>query len=100
MLYSSKAPNRYLIGATSEFDNYSVGNTDQGVSWLKHYAIERIPELANARIMKKWSGVRPYTNGELPIMDRVDDGLYVITGHYRNGILLSLLLVVTLQIGY
>ena len=29
-----KAPNRYLIGATSEFDNYSVGNTEQGVSWL------------------------------------------------------------------
>lgn len=84
-----KAPNRYLIGATSEFDNYSVGNTEQGVSWLKHYATERIPELANARIMKQWSGVRPYTDGELPIMDRVDDGLYVITGHYRNGILLS-----------
>ena len=84
-----KAPNRYLIGATSEFDNYSVGNTEQGVSWLKHYATERIPELANAHIIKQWSGVRPYTDGELPIMDRVDDGLYVITGHYRNGILLS-----------
>ena len=54
MLYSSKAPNRYLIGATSEFDNYSVGNTEQGVSWLEHYATERIPELANAHIIKQW----------------------------------------------
>ena len=77
-----------------------MGNTEQGVSWLEHYATERIPELANAHIIKQWSGVRPYTDGELPIMDRVDDGLYVITGHYRNGILLSLLLVVTSQTGY
>lgn len=84
-----KQPNRYLIGATSEFDNYSVGNTTQGISWLKHYATARIPELTNARVLKQWSGVRPYTEGELPIMDQIDDGLYMITGHYRNGILLS-----------
>ncbi|MFC0137771.1 glycine oxidase ThiO [Staphylococcus petrasii] len=84
-----KQPNRFLIGATSEFDNYSVGNTDQGVSWLHQYANERIPELAQGKVIKQWSGVRPYTDGELPIMDRIDDGLYVISGHYRNGILLS-----------
>ncbi|MCR1798009.1 glycine oxidase ThiO, partial [Staphylococcus warneri] len=24
-----------------------------------------------------------------PIMDQIDDGLFIITGHYRNGILLS-----------
>lgn len=33
--------------------------------------------------------MRPYTEQELPIMDRIDDGLFAITGHYRNGILLS-----------
>lgn len=25
----------------------------------------------------------------MPLMDQIDDGLFVITGHYRNGILLS-----------
>ena len=35
------------------------------------------------------SGVRPYTEGEIPIMDRIDEDLYVISGHYRNGILLA-----------
>ena len=84
-----KQPNRFLIGATSEFDNYSVGNTSEGISWLHQYANERIPELAQGKVIKQWSGVRPYTEGEVPIMDRIDDGLYVITGHYRNGILLS-----------
>ena len=38
--------------------------------------------------LKEWSGVRP-TNNEMPLMDQIDDGLFVITGHYRNGILLS-----------
>ncbi|MBJ6364846.1 glycine oxidase ThiO [Staphylococcus hominis] len=84
-----KYPNRFLIGATSEFDNYSVGNTDDGISWLHHFANERIPELAHGKVIKQWSGVRPYTEGEIPIMDRIDEDLYVISGHYRNGILLS-----------
>lgn len=84
-----KQPNRFLVGATSEFDNYSVGNTEYGISWLHHYANDRIPELAHGKVIKQWSGVRPYTEGEVPIMDCIDDGLYVISGHYRNGILLS-----------
>lgn len=84
-----KKPNRFLIGATSDFDNYSVGNTDDGIHWLLEKSSERIPALAHSKIIKQWSGVRPYTEQELPIMDRIDDGLFAITGHYRNGILLS-----------
>lgn len=89
MLYSSKGKHRFLIGATSEFNNYSVGNSDVGVSWLLNHAQQRIPELSHGHILKQWSGIRPYTEHELPIMDQIDDGLFIITGHYRNGILLS-----------
>ena len=53
------------------------------------HASARVPELKNSRVLKEWSGVRPYTNNEMPLMDQIDDGLFVITGHYRNGILLS-----------
>ncbi|MFW3591640.1 glycine oxidase ThiO [Staphylococcus caprae] len=84
-----KQPNRFLIGATSEYDNYSVGTTKKGLNWLFNHACERIPELKHSRILKEWSGVRPYTDNEVPMMDQIDDGLFVITGHYRNGILLS-----------
>ena len=83
-----KQPNRFLIGATSEFNNYSVG-TSEGLNWLLDHASARVPELKNSRVLKEWSGVRPYTNNEMPLMDQIDDGLFVITGHYRNGILLS-----------
>ena len=84
-----KQPNRFLIGATSEFNNYSVGTTDEGMDWLLHHAYHRVPQLKDSHILKKWSGVRPYTEKEMPVMDQIDDGLYVISGHYRNGILLS-----------
>ena len=84
-----KQPNRFLIGATSEFNNYSVGTTDEGMDWLLRHAYHRVPQLKDSHILKKWSGVRPYTEKEIPVMDQIDDGLYVISGHYRNGILLS-----------
>lgn len=94
-----KQPNRFLIGATSEFNNYSVGTTDEGMDWLLRHAYHRVPQLKDSHILKKWSGVRPYTEKEMPVMDQIDDGLYVISGHYRNGILLSPI-IVTLPIGY
>lgn len=50
-----KKPNRFLIGATSDFDNYSVGNTDDGIHWLLEKSSERIPALAHSKIIKQWS---------------------------------------------
>lgn len=84
-----KNKDRFLIGATSYFDDFSVGVSDVGTEWLKTQATATIPALAESRLLKKWSGVRPYTVREQPIMDELDNGLFVITGHYRNGILLS-----------
>ena len=52
---------------------------------VKHCAQNVYLNLQTHISLNSESGVRPYTDGELPIMDRVDDGLYVITGHYRNG---------------
>ncbi|MBF7025037.1 NAD(P)/FAD-dependent oxidoreductase [Staphylococcus kloosii] len=84
-----KNKNRVLIGATSYFDDYSVGVSQCGVDWLIKSATQHIPKLKYARKIKEWSGVRPHIANEIPIMDEVDEGLFVITGHYRNGILLS-----------
>ena len=95
-----KQPNRFLIGATSEFNNYSVGTTDEGMDWLLRHAYHRVPQLKDSHILKKWSGVRPYTEKEMPVMDQIDDGLYVISGHYQTEYYCHLLSVVTLPIGY
>ena len=84
-----KNKSRFLIGATSLRDDYSVGVSEAGKKWLFDEACAKIPGLRNSKVLKHWSGVRPYTRGEQPIMDEIEEGLFVITGHYRNGILLS-----------
>lgn len=40
--------------------------------------------------METWSGLRPGTPDQLPILGPTDvEGLLMATGHYRNGILLA-----------
>ena len=61
MLYRSKTTQSFLNRATSEFNNYSVGTSEGGLNWLLDHASARVPELKNSRVLKEWSGVRPYT---------------------------------------
>ena len=84
-----KQKNRFLVGATSRFNDYSAGMTEEGESWLWKEALRRIPRMKGAHVLMKTSGIRPYTPDERPVMDEVRDGLFVVSGHYRNGILLS-----------
>ncbi|WP_323703882.1 glycine oxidase ThiO [Mammaliicoccus sp. Dog046] len=84
-----KYHNRFLVGATSYKDDFSVGTTAKGEDWLFNEATTYIPSLVNSKVIHKWSGIRPFTLNEWPIMDEIDNGLFLVTGHYRNGILLS-----------
>jgi len=48
------------------------------------------PALAGAQIVETWAGLRPGTPDDLPILGPADaSGLWLATGHYRNGILLA-----------
>ncbi|WP_342559107.1 glycine oxidase ThiO [Metasolibacillus sp. FSL K6-0083] len=85
-----KHNNRLLIGATSypllEDDAVTVG----GIYSLLSRAIHIMPSLTKAEIVETWCGVRPQTIDGLPIMGTTQySNLFICTGHYRNGILLS-----------
>lgn len=84
-----KKPNRFLIGATSEIDNWSTHSNDDNLAWLDRESQHMLPFLKQSRLLKSWTGIRPITPDETPIMGEVGPNLYVSTGHYRNGILLS-----------
>jgi glycine oxidase len=48
------------------------------------------PSLANLPVTSSWSGLRPATRDELPLVGATAvSGLYIAAGHYRNGILLA-----------
>ena len=82
---------RTLVGATVEDAGFEKALTADAVSALGEAALEIVPGLANLDIYDTWAGLRPFASGGLPIVGPVKElpGLFVATGHYRNGILLA-----------
>ena len=84
----------YWIGATVEFPN-ERGETIAEPALLEKVrqdAIAFCPKLADATIIRTWSGKRPRPEGEpAPIIGRLPgySNVLLATGHYRNGVLLA-----------
>jgi glycine oxidase len=81
---------RIIAGSTLENSDFVKQVTPQGVRQILDAALELAPALADAKIVEEWSGLRPGTPDLLPIIGPTDiTGLWLATGHYRNGILLA-----------
>ena len=81
---------RMIAGSTLENAGFEKHVTPAGVRKILDGVLELAPSLANARLVDAWAGLRPGTPDFLPILGPTDiRGLYVATGHYRNGILLA-----------
>ncbi|MBD2182569.1 FAD-binding oxidoreductase [Planktothrix sp. FACHB-1355] len=84
----------YWVGATVEFpvDGYEVVADASQLDAVMDGAIAFCPELAQATIMKTWSGLRPRPSGRpAPIIGNLPgfSNILLATGHYRNGVLLA-----------
>lgn len=81
---------RVVAGSTKEEAGFEKRVTASGIRKVLDAAIELCPTLAGAEIVETWSGLRPGTPDDLPILGPADiEGLLIATGHYRNGILLT-----------
>lgn len=81
---------RIVAGSTSEEAGFEKRVTPGGMRRILDNALELVPSLAGAEIVETWSGLRPGTPDDLPILGPTDiEGLLIATGHYRNGILLA-----------
>ena len=81
---------RIVAGSTLENAGFEKRVTPGGIGKILRAAIELVPALENAAITETWSGLRPGTPDHLPIIGPTDiEGLFIATGHYRNGILLA-----------
>lgn len=79
-----------VAGSTSEEAGFEKRVTPAGIRRILDNALELLPSLAGAEIVETWSGLRPGTPDDLPILGPTDiEGLLIATGHYRNGILLA-----------
>ena len=85
---------RILAGSTVEYAGFDKSTTHQALIELRQAAVALVPALAECEIEHHWAGLRPGTAearngvpyiGEHP---RVR-GLYVNTGHFRNGVVMA-----------
>lgn len=81
---------RIVAGSTSEDAGFEKRVTRAGIQSIMTAAVKLVPELADAEIVETWSGLRPGTPDNLPILGPTGvEGLLAATGHFRNGILLA-----------
>ncbi|MGH9727931.1 MAG: NAD(P)/FAD-dependent oxidoreductase [Candidatus Acidiferrales bacterium] len=81
---------RTVVGSTLESGVSEKNTTDAGQQKILEAALTMAPALAVAPILERWAGVRPDSPDHLPIIGATDiEGLFIATGHYRNGMLLA-----------
>lgn len=86
-----KKGNRLLIGATSTPHTFDKKVTVQGIASLLERAKQLIPNIGDAEWERAWAGIRPQTGDGVPYIGEHPHykNMWIATGHYRNGILLS-----------
>lgn len=80
-----------LIGSTLEHEGFDKTPTDNALNSLKASAVELLPALADAQVVKHWAGLRPGSPEGIPFIGPVPgfEGLWLNCGHYRNGLVLA-----------
>ena len=81
---------RVLCGSTMERVGFQRGISFGGMADVIAKATRIAPSLRDAPIESHWSSFRPGTPDGLPLVGPTQvDGLFIASGHYRNGILLA-----------
>ncbi len=84
----------YWVGATVEFPSVEGNSLPPDAELLesvKQQAISFCPQLADANLIRTWTGLRPRPeNRPAPIIEKLlGSNILLATGHYRNGVLLA-----------
>ncbi len=87
-----KADHTTLAGATEEHESgFANHPTPTGRQDILEALLHMAPSLAEAQVTDQVSGLRPCSADRLPLLGPVPgwQGLYMIAGHFRSGMLLS-----------
>lgn len=86
---AAKGDGSLILGATVEDCGFRPGVTAGGLFTLLEGARRVLPGIEEMEVEAVWSGFRPTSDDDAPILDVLPDGLIVATGHHRNGYLLA-----------
>ena len=85
-----RSSGRVVIGATVEDIGYDRTLEPAVIENFHRAAARLIPELRDLPVEESWVGLRPGTPDDLPLLGETDTpGVFIATGHFRNGILLA-----------
>lgn len=81
---------RLLVGASVEEQGFDTSVTAGAIRALLDGAWEAVPGVDELAIVETWAGLRPTSRDDAPIIGPTAvDGLWLATGHHRNGVLLA-----------
>jgi glycine oxidase len=93
-----KPDGRLIVGGTVEERGFDSDLTAGGVLALLEAAWRALPSVEELPIDELWTGFRPTSRDDAPILGPTSvEGLFVATGHHRNGILLTPLTALTVS---
>jgi glycine oxidase len=80
-----------LAGSTLEDVGYDKSTTPQAAADLYHKAVKLLPVLANETPINHWSGLRPGSPDNIPVVARHPalQNLWLNTGHFRYGVTMA-----------
>ncbi|NKQ57704.1 FAD-binding oxidoreductase [Amycolatopsis sp. K13G38] len=88
-LVAEPTPNgNLLLGSSREFSDFDVSVSSDMVRAIVRRAVRFIPRLERIKIIRSFSGLRPYTPGGKPIISRIEQvpGYFVAAGHEGEGV--------------
>ncbi|HEY4578567.1 MAG TPA: FAD-dependent oxidoreductase [Savagea sp.] len=81
----------FLIGSSRQFVGYDAAIDMEVVHTLAHRALRFFPQMNDFKMIRAYTGFRPYTEDHLPIVSEVEEcpGFYIAAGHEGDGISLA-----------
>lgn len=80
-----------LAGSTVEYAGFDKSTTPQAAADLHRKAVECFPKLKQFTPIKHWSGLRPGSPDNIPLIGRHEtlENLWLNTGHFRYGVTMA-----------
>ncbi len=80
-----------LAGSTLEYTGFDKATTPEARELLTAQAVRIAPVLADYPVIRHWAGLRPGTRDGVPFICKYNEisGLYLNTGHFRNGVVMG-----------
>lgn len=81
----------FLVGSSRQFVGYDSSIDINVVQTIARRALRFFPKMDDFKIIRAYTGFRPYTEDHLPIVSEVDEvpGFYIAAGHEGDGISLA-----------